>query len=74
MPGDQWDATRPPKIRGFQCFVGTHTYYMIVYRSYSNMHKYALLYVDDVISSVYLKYFSISLVVGIYKYIVLDIV
>ena len=48
--------------------------YMIVYRSYSNMHKYALLYVDDVISSVYLKYFSISLVVGIYKYIVLDIV
>ena len=33
-----------------------------------------MLYVDDVISLVYLKYFSVRLVLGIYTYIVIDIV
>ena len=32
-----------------------------------------MLYVDDIVSSVYPKYISISLVVGMYKSIVLDI-
>ena len=50
-----------------------HMIYKIVYRSYSNMLCWAMLYVDDIISLVYLKYCSISLVLGIYKYIVLDI-
>ena len=51
-------------------FEHTHMIYMIVYRSF----KYAMLYVDDVISLVYLKYVSRNLVLGVYKYIVLDIV